>query len=306
MSAPVTAGSLVGLAALFDDVGALKRVRRAGTTESVATSLFFAAWRRAVAGEALADVARKATVSALVASQLGAIDGRLLARAGLDADERHAILCAAFDAAAGGLDPRLRAELRAAIQPDLALASEGSLPPFACALAEQPRAGATAPGTPRLVLEPAENHAEHCIAVGVYAMLVAPHFGSDGIDAFLFGIAHHLHNALLPDSGFAGELLLGPCLERVVDRFTEDALAELPRTLASRVRDVRAELAPAAIVPAARAFHAADVIDRVLQARHHARAAAFDIRQALGDRGLVHVGPVHRFHLEVLAEAGLP
>ena len=57
--------------------------------------------------------------------------------------------------------------------------------------------------------------------------------------------------------------------------------------------------------PTARAFHAADVLDRVLQVHHHARAAAFTVREALVDLELVHASPVSAYHHEVLAAAGL-
>ena len=58
-------------------------------------------------------------------------------------------------------------------------------------------------------------------------------------------------------------------------------------------------------VPEAQAFHAADVLDRVLQVHHHARAAAFTADQALVELELVHEGPVQAFHDEVLAASGL-
>ena len=58
-------------------------------------------------------------------------------------------------------------------------------------------------------------------------------------------------------------------------------------------------------MPEAQAFHAADVLDRVLQVHHHARAAAFTASQALDDLELVHEGPVQAFHDEVLQAGGL-
>ena len=60
-----------------------------------------------------------------------------------------------------------------------------------------------------------------------------------------------------------------------------------------------------AVAPESQAFHAADVLDRVLQVHHHARAAAFTADQALDDLDLVHEGPVQAFHLDVLRSAGL-
>jgi hypothetical protein len=128
--------------------------------------------------------------------------------------------------------------------------------------------------------------------------------GADPVPPFLLGLAHHLHNVVLPDAGFAGEVLLGDALERVMATLEERELAALPADLAGRVREVLA-LRPGADVPGARAFHAADVLDRVLQVHHHARAAAFTASQALDDLELVHAGPVQAYHLDVLAAAGL-
>ncbi len=79
-----------------------------------------------------------------------------------------------------------------------------AVPPFVPLLAAQPRAGATRPGHPRVILEPAENHAEHCAVVAVNGVLAAGVFGADPAGPFLTGLAHHLHNAYLPDAGDAG------------------------------------------------------------------------------------------------------
>jgi uncharacterized protein with PhoU and TrkA domain len=53
------------------------------------------------------------------------------------------------------------------------------------------------------------------------------------------------------------------------------------------------------------AFHAADVLDRVLQVHQQARIAAFTAEQALVDLQIVHESPVSHYHQEVLAAAGL-
>jgi hypothetical protein len=121
---------------------------------------------------------------------------------------------------------------------------------------------------------------------------------------FLVGLAHHLHNVVLPDAGFAGEVLLGGALPQVMGTLEERELATLPAALGGRLREVLTLRADAG-VPEARAFHAADVLDRVLQVHHHARAAAFTAAQALDDLELVHAGPVQSFHHDVLAAAGL-
>lgn len=298
-------GQLARYANLFDDIGALKRTRRAGAAHSVAAGLFARAWRRAIEGVDLGEVARETTALAIAASRLGAIDGAILARSGLDPTQRLAIVTEAFDRAATPLPAFQRDALRATLTDDADLAAFDDVPMFVFALADQARAGATAADAPRLVLQPPETHAEHCLAVSVYAMLAAPRYETSGEDAFFLGMVHHLHNAILPDSGFAGELLLGAHLDAIFDHLTESVLADLPVALATRARDVRARLLPSTDDPEARAFHAGDVIDRVLQVRQYARVASFEMSHALDDLELVHAGPIQRFHLGVLAEAGL-
>lgn len=70
------------------------------------------------------------------------------------------------------------------------------------------------------------------------------------------------------------------------------------------MRAAQAEIADDAM-PTARAFHAADVIDRVIEIDHHLRAARTTMDEVLGDYGLVHDGPVKTFHDRVLRDVGL-
>jgi 5'-deoxynucleotidase YfbR-like HD superfamily hydrolase len=225
----------------------------------------------------------------------------VLRAAGLTDDDARDVLRRGFDDVAGPLDADLRARLRAALP--LAVPTPQP-PPLAERLNRQPRAGATAPGKPRVIVEPPESHGDHCLTVAVYGVLVAPVFGADPVAPFLVGLAHHLHNVVLPDAGFAGEVLLGSALGQVVTTLEERELAALPGPLAERLRTVLRLRADAG-APESQAFHAADVLDRVLQVHHHARAAAFTASQALDDLELVHAGPVQAFHLDVLAAAGL-
>ena len=176
---------------------------------------------------------------------------------------------------------------------------------FAEALIRQPRAGATCPGKPRIILEPPENHGEHCLVVAVLGVVLASHYGADPATVFLAGLAHHLHNATLPDSGFAGEILLGDALGPLMRRLFDRELATLHPAVAQTVGAALATIGDAA-TPEGRAFNAADVIDRVLQMRQYDRVAAFTVDQALDDLNLVHAGPLQAFHQTVLQEAGLP
>ncbi len=319
---------LAGVAGPFREVGDLKRVYVAHADGSAAQRAFVRSWAALLAGADPRAVAAAECAAALAGARLAGVDAAVLRDCGLPAEEALAVLRRAVDEVAGALHPdtveRVRAALPALVREADAGASDGlvdprgrsqlvgdghrdpcgGLPGFVGALCRQPRAGATAPGQPRLVVEPPENHAEHCWAVAVYGALLADAVGADPGDAFLLGLAHHLHNAVLPDAGFAGEILLGAHLEPVLERLTERELATLPDALAARVRDLLGCRADTA-TPVGRAFHAADVLDRVLQVHHHARASGFTAAQALVDLELVHAGPVTDYHHAVLAAAGL-
>ncbi|SHF79360.1 hypothetical protein [Geodermatophilus nigrescens] len=301
LDSPGTLTALAGLRPLLGEIGDAKRVRVAGAPGSLAEQAFTRAWARLAGGEDVESVAFSETAAAVARARLAGIDAAVLAAAGMGDDEVTAVLRRAFDEVSEPLDGVLRERLRATLGP---LPSPGGAPALAATLNAQPRAGATAPGVARIMVEPPESHGDHCLTVAVYGALVAPVVDADPVQPFLLGLAHHLHNVVLPDAGFAGEVLLGDALERVMTTLEERELAALPGALADRVREVLA-LRPGADVPEARAFHAADVLDRVLQVHHHARAAAFTASQALDDLELVHAGPVQAYHLDVLAAAGL-
>jgi hypothetical protein len=285
------------VAGLLAEIGDLKRIRPAHLPGSVAAHRFAGAWAALVGGDAPRAIALREAAAAVAGARLGAIDASVLGE-----EIAPAVLERSFDAVAGAIADPLRSELRAAL--GQAPGAKGEPPSWVGLLARQPRAGATRPGHPRIMLQPEESHAEHCWVVAVGAVLCAPAQGADIAAPFLCGLAHHVHNAWLPDSGFAGELLLGEALEPLLARLTRRGLAELDEPLRSRTGEALA-LRDAAGSPASRAFHAADVLDRVLEMRHHARVADFTVEQALGELELVHAGPTQAFGLEVLERAGL-
>jgi 5'-deoxynucleotidase YfbR-like HD superfamily hydrolase len=293
--------TLGALRPLLAEIGDAKRVRTAAAPGSLAEQAFGRAWARLLEGEDAETVALSETAAAVARARLAGIDAAVLAVAGLTDDEAQAVLRRGFDEVAGAVDADLADRLRGALP---AVRPAGPPPSLAVALNAQPRAGATSPGKPRVIVEPPESHGDHCLTVAVYGVLVAPVFGADPVAPFLVGLAHHLHNVVLPDAGFAGEVLLGSALGQVVTTLEERELAALPGPLAERLRTVLRLRADAG-APESQAFHAADVLDRVLQVHHHARAAAFTASQALDDLELVHAGPVQAFHLDVLAAAGL-
>lgn len=286
---------------LFRELGDLKRIRSADREGSIAERLFADAWAALIAGEPAAEVMARTVAAALAAARLGDLDLAKLRALGLGEDA-FATLERSFDEVASNLDPALAARLRPALAQGAP--APGPVPDFVGRLARQPRAGVTAPGKPRILLQPPENHAEHCLMVAVYAVIAAPGYDADPTPVFLASFAHHFHNAAMPDSGFSGEVLLGDALDAVIERAREMAMTELSEPLAT---EVRAALAPIGgdATPEARAFHAGDVLDRVLEIEQHLRAATVTMDDVLGEYGLVHDGPVKGFHDRVLRETGL-
>lgn len=278
----------------------LKRVRSAGHRGSIAERLFAGGWARIAAGEDAAEVARNIVYDALAATRLGDLDAVTLDAAGIPAAEVRGIRQRAVDEATAQLDQGLRAWLLDATPSP----PHSAPPPFVARLAAQPRAGATCPGRGRLMLEPPESHADHCALVAICGAVLAPAWGARPGIVFLAGLAHHLHNALLPDAGFTGEEMLGEWLGPAMDRATSLVVAELRPGPRDRVEAARSIL-PDAGSPEGCAFHAADTLDRVLQVEHHLRAAGTTMDFVLKDMELVHAGPVKPFQDAVLAQMGL-
>ncbi len=289
---------------LLVEMNDLKRVRSAGRTGSIAERLFAQGWGRLTGGASPDDVALDITATTLAATRLCDLDAAFLTAAGLSEEAASAVLIAGFDAVTGELDPDLRARLRARLAPRPA-AAFGSLPGFVAALAQQPRAGVTCPGRARILLEPPENHAEHCLIVAAYGVCLSPFYRADPGTVFLAAMAHHFHNAAMPDAGFTGEMLLGDHLGPIMATTTAWALAELDEPLRTQVERARAVL-PDDATGEGRAFHAADCIDRVLQIAQHLRGASTTMGMVLDEWELVHAGPVKGFHDRVLADMRIP
>ncbi|MEM0961846.1 MAG: HD domain-containing protein [Bacteroidota bacterium] len=298
------------LAGLLRQVRDLKRVRDARSARSLLERTFVRSWARLCAGEATESIARSESAAAVAGVRLAGLDAAVMTAHGLDDDEVLGVLHRAFDDVAGPLDEAMRQLLRDALG---ALPRGGNPPPFVDALVRQPRAGATHPGLPRRVLEPSESHADHCAAVAVFGVLLAPAFGADPSRVFLTGLTHHLFNVSLPDAGYAGDVLIGDdLLNRMAASATEGALSDLNDGLRQRTEEALATThADQFETPEARAFHAADVLDRVLEMEWHETSARFQLADALGrntDAGqldICHDGFYQTFQQDVLARAGV-
>ena len=297
------AGALADLLPLLRELNHLKRIRVAAATGSWAERAFTRAWGRLAAGHDLEQVAREETARAVAATLLAGIDAEVLRAGGVDGSARREIMRRAFDAAARPLAPAFAGTLRETLASETPHPAPVPVPAFVGLLARQPRAGATRPGRGRVVLEPAENHAEHCAVVAFNGVLAASVFGADPALPFLAGLSHHLHNARLPDAGDAGDVLLGEHLRPLMETFRAAALAELPPGLQEAARG-SLDVVFRADSPEARAFQAADSLDRVLEMEWHARSAAFMLDVALGDMDIIHPGPVQAFQREVMRAVG--
>lgn len=286
---------------LFRELGDLKRITSADAPGSIAERLFARGWAALVAGEPVREVMLRVCAAAIAAARLGDLDLAKLRELGMGA-AALGVLERAFDEVAPPVHEPLRSELRAALS--AGVPAQGAIPEFVTRLARQPRAGATCPGRPRIVLQPAENHAEHSLMVALYGVIAASWERTDAGQVFLAGMAHHFHSSAMPDSGYSGEVLLGDALDAVIERAREMAFAELAEPLAS---EVRAALVPIADDQGAEAcaFHTADVIDRVLELEQHLAQRQVTMATILDEYGLVHDGPVKPLHDRILAEAGL-
>lgn len=296
--------SISNLLPLLRELNDLKRVRVADRDGSLAQRCFFRSWARLVEGEPLESVAATETARAVVGARLAGVDAHVLKQAGLDEKEILVIFERAFDSVAGALNRAFAAQLKEALNARQGFEfNEEELPEFVRLLARQPRAGATRPGFQRVVLEPAENHAEHCAIVAVNSYLCSSVYGARPELAFLTGLSHHFHNAYLPDAGDAGDHLLGDHLAPVMETFRARALSQLPTRLRAGAR-ASLDAVYRSDTPESKAFQAGDSLDRVLEMDWHARSNEFTLGLALDQMDIIHPGPVQAFQLEVMRETG--
>lgn len=303
--------SKAATAELFAEVQDLKRIAPVGTQYSLADDLYVAAWQSVLAGEDWSVVADRTCATALLYVLFPGVDHRFFQAARFSPSQIAEVCNQAFERTIEGrLDTataeRMRVALRDVIKQFVSPATPATeaLPEVVKLLRTQPRAGATHPEHPRLVLSPAESHADHCLMTAVYAGLCAAEYGADPGEAFVCGLAHHLHNAYLPDCGWAGELALEPYLTQVITECRATALTDLPEHLRPRIRHVLRHHESLA-TPEGYAISAGDTLDRVLDVKWRVKAAAVTDAKVLGDLDLVHPGPLKDFQTDLLNETNL-
>ena len=298
---------------LFRDVVNLKRVCSAGRSGTWMERSFRRGWHRILREGAPGttpsrSIAIEETAEAILATQLADAAGTVLREHGLSAQAARDVRLRGFDAAPLPDSP-LGSSLREAIANGNSTAEgaqkEDGQFAFVGALCEQPRAGVTAPGEPRLMLTPTESHGDHCGAVAVLGVLLAPLFGADVAVVHLIGLAHHLHNATLPDAGHAGDVILGDVAGDLIDAGRSRAMKAIPEALHDPIRSALAHTEHVDS-PEAQAFHAADALDRVLEIAWHAQTADFSLDTALYDYDLVHEGFAQEWQERVLEASDLP
>ena len=297
----------------------LKRQQPAHYDQSIASSFFIEAWERFFYGENPEKIALKITAKALIAVILPGFDTHFFAKAKIMQDEANIIFSKVLkEEYQQKLHPELYKKLTEILpesitelyakddlkREDIDYQYSRKAYAFVDVLCKQPRAGATKPGVDRLLLVPPEMHSDHCLLVAVYAVLLSESFDADIGLPFLTGLAHHLHNAVLPDCGFAGETALGESLATIIRNGREEALKYIPEKSAEQIRKAinnHENLTN----PEGRASSAADVLDRVLDIKWRIRAASVTEDDLLGELDLVHDGPIKNFQNQVLHSVGL-
>ena len=306
----VSLSQISGLLAELED---LKRQQPAHYTQSIASTLFTESWRRLLSGEKVLEIALKITTKALVSILLPGCDASFFRSAQIsEADACQVYQKALYESAHGRLETPLYEQLSQsvpAVVEEYFHNTDDEARPTASAwfvdvLCRQPRAGATKPGKPRLLLIPPEMHSDHCLTTAVFAVLLSPFFEASVGQPFLTGLSHHLHNAVLPDCGFGGEVLLEPWLAGIIRTAQDKALADLAPDLAQTIRESLAVHENLTIAEG-RAASAADVLDRVLDVQWRTRAAQVKNEDILSELELVHAGPIQQFQTHVLSEAGV-
>lgn len=302
---------------LLSELQDLKRQQPAGFAYSITTTFFRESWYRILyTEEPLENVALRMTTKALIAILLPGLEASFFKDTHIAEKEavqvyKDALYKSSHLILQASLYDQLEAWIPEIVREYYLFFDQSRKPEytfednhFVHQLCKQPRAGATYPGKPRMLLLPPEMHSDHCFNVGIYAVLLAPYYNSDYGDVFLTGLSHHLHNALLPDCGFSGEMILEAYLDRIKvksqKKYLRSFSALLKNKICSAIRD-HEDLR----IPAGQTSTIADVFDRVLDVKWRTKAVNVTDVTILDDLNLVHEGPVQQFQYNALQKAGL-
>lgn len=301
---------------LLEQLQDLKRIRSAEFAGTFAAHRYRQVLHRLAQGlegshtlPCFSKFALEETLLAVITTRLGALSPEVLRRLGVPSRQIREICQAAFDEHKGawhGVMPESAFEemVQASDLSKELLSGNQPLDTLINRLCAEPRAGATAPHKQRVLVVPQESQAEHCYLTAVTAVTLAGYFDADPGQTFTTALLHHLHNAYMPDAGFAGEVLLGESLDSVIWAARQQAFTHLApplRELATQAAATMTHLE----TPLARVVNAADAIDRVLQTRFHQQMAAFDAKRVQRELNLVHEGPLQAFQNAVLQTLGV-
>ena len=257
--------------------------------------------------DAVRAVADREAAIAIVATRCGAMDVASLIELNVAPQRAASVALSAIDEHAAALTDDAAADVRVAAE---RLPRHVDSPPsttiskLADRLSREPRSGATAVGKSRVLVTPTESQSAHSYTAALGGWLIAHLIGGDPAVAFLTGILHHVHNAYLPDSGFAGEVLLGDDLGPVLDTARRLACRHLHAETAGMVFESGHRMSHVDDATA-RAINAADAADRVLQTHYHQQVADYDAARVCDELDLVHEGPLQSFQNDMLDRLGI-
>ena len=316
---PIRFDPLIDLRRLINELSDLKRITSARFDGSLASHRFggaIAAMREIAdrsesnrdADTALDRLARDEVAAAIIATRGSAMDVEALVDLGVDRKKAFEFFLPALRE---HLDDDAIAALRLDDRKDdapqrLANAGEG-VQEFCRRMIAEPRSGATAIGKSRVLVTPTESHADHCYLTAVTASLFClldPNRRGWMGQAFVAGMLHHAHNAVLPDGGFAGELMLGDDLPTIIAAARSRAIAMLGHTMAPWVHSA-SQVMTHVEDDLSQVVNAADAVDRVMQTRYHEQVATFDADDVCRRLELVHAGPLQSFQQSALRQLGL-
>ncbi len=298
-------------ALLFAELQDLKRLRPAGVRHSLADELFVSAWRAVLSGADWSVTADRTAARAVLYVLFPGVDARFF-RAGMEASAIREVCRAAFtrtaakrldDATLDRLHPALEVVIEELAETRVSsISAPTELPDCLERLRQTPGPEPPTPNTRAWCSCPPRATPTTACSPPMYAALTAARYGPTR--------AGLRRLAPPPPQRLPARLRLGwrtgprTHLARVIGNCRATALEEFPTDLSAQLADVLRHHESLA-TPEGYAISAGDVIDRVLDVKWRVRAAAVTETQVLGDRDLVHPGPLKDFQTALLAKSEL-